>query len=391
MILKAKFFLLLSFVFVVSVSNAKPFQRVVVFSGGGFEFAQFLGAMEALEESDKKPDLIIASCGGAMAAAIVANFKNRELRREFIFSQRFKELLRSARPKDGAIGVSAGYSWLSRRKDEANLKLIPNLFSDYLVEAPENLPLPEMNIPFSQSSIPLIIVGAKVLFQPEQVGQAYKQKLFTEVFFTSPSIEPYLRNIKSQIGSIEDSNVNLLTEINTSAGVMQAARAAATNPMVFPPTKINHEYYVGGSVNLYPLELARELGEEVIMSYGEDFSEYSGVPAVKAAFQFDPNKRLQVVTNLYADWWTDATDRSSALEDPHGFGLKSKFLKFYFYMPTEDKAFDDDITAQMKYGRDRMREAINQSSRNHKCHMRRLNLKNSSEILLRTCGVFVGR
>ncbi len=369
------------------VAETKPFHRVVVFSGGGFEFAQFLGAMEALEESDKKPDLIIASCGGSIAAAIIANFDDPNLRRQFLFSYKFKDFVRSSQANKNILSVSAGYAWLNRRKKEANLNLIPSIFSDYLIEAPVNLPLPEMNISFSSSQIPMIIIGGKVLFTAAQVGQQKKEKLFREIYFTSPQIASYLKDFKSPVGqNFVSSSIALDTEVKTDIGVMLAARAAATNPMVFPPVQISHDYYVGGSINLYPLELARELGEEVIMSFGEDFSEHSGVPVIKAAFQFDANERLRSITNQSANWWTDASDRSSAIEEPYGFGIKNSFMKVYFRMPSEDDIFDKDITAHFKYGKDRMLEAIQQRTQNHKCHVRRLNQKNSSDFLRFSCG-----
>lgn len=375
-----------SFLFAAN-AETKPFHRVVVFSGGGFEFAQFLGAMEALEDSDKKPDLIIASCGGSIAAAIIANFSDPNLRRQFLFSHRFRDFVRSSQANKNILSVSAGRSWLNRRTKEAKLSLIPAIFTDYLIDAPVNLPLPEMNIAFSSSPIPMIIIGGKILFTSTQVGQPKKQKLFREVYFTSPDVGSHLKDFKSPVGrDFDSSSIDLNIEVNTDTGVMQAARAAATNPMIFPPALINHDYYVGGSINLYPLELARELAEEVVMSFGEDFSEYSGVPVIKAAFQFDANERLRSVTNQSANWWTDASDRSSALEEPYGFGIKNTFMSVYFRMPSEDNIFDRDIAAHFKYGKERMLEAIQKKTQNHKCHIRRLNQKNSSDFVRISCG-----
>lgn len=385
----AKIIILLSaFLLGLSAAEAKPFKRAVVFSGGGYEFSQFLGVLNALEEFDKKPDLIIASCGGAVAAALAANFESPEHRNQFLKSDRFRGFVRSTSLDKRYNDFSAGLSWLMRRKDEAENHLIPAIYSDYLINVPQEILLPELNISFSETSIPIIIVGSKVLFRPESVSQKIKQKLYTEVYFTSPDIAQYLKNIKSPIALMNaDSSINLQTEVITNVGVMQAARAAAANPMIIPPTLINGDYFVGGSVNLYPLELARELADEVIMSFGEAFGDYAGTPVVKAAFQFDANKRLLSVTDQYADWWTDSSDRSSFLENKYGFGIKYGFMGLYFRMPQENDQFDSDIMEQFNYGWDRMLESLFQPTPNFKCHIRNLNSKNSSNELRRSCKI----
>ncbi|MDR9778106.1 patatin-like phospholipase family protein, partial [Rhizobium hidalgonense] len=51
--------------------HTKPFNRLLMFSGGGSRFGYYLGAYAALVDHQLIPDIILASCGGSLAAALV--------------------------------------------------------------------------------------------------------------------------------------------------------------------------------------------------------------------------------------------------------------------------------------------------------------------------------
>ena len=54
-----------------SLLESKPYQRVQLFSGGGYRFGYYLGSYAALCEYGLKPDLILATCGGSLASLLV--------------------------------------------------------------------------------------------------------------------------------------------------------------------------------------------------------------------------------------------------------------------------------------------------------------------------------
>lgn len=388
------FYLVSIFLFSISCSDnsqakpsfAKPYKRVAVFAGGGFEFTQFLGMMEALEESGKKPDLIIASCGGGLAATIVANTPDVKSRKDFIMSKAFKDLLRQAVPTSKIGSLWGMYSWYSKRKGEASGKFIPDIFKEYLVNIPNELPVPEFSDGFVKTSIPIIIVGGRALFTPEQVGQNINKKLYREMFFTTPDVAPYLQGKKSPVALLSpQSTIESDVEVVTNYKMTEAARAAITSPFLLPPTLIRGEYLVGGSIDLYPLELARSLGDEVIMTYGEGYSESGNSKIVKASYQYNPNERLQVVHDLSATWWVDFTDRERTLKKKNGLGVVEGTLSASFRMPEDDDAFNTHILAHYEYGKTRTLEALSQKTTNEKCHIRDMNMQNTSPLLRQLC------
>ena len=53
------------------MEKLQKYKRAVVFSGGGSRFAVYGGIFSAMKDMGYEPDLIIGSCGGAMAASII--------------------------------------------------------------------------------------------------------------------------------------------------------------------------------------------------------------------------------------------------------------------------------------------------------------------------------
>ena len=58
----------------------------MVMAGGGFRFGYYLGIYAAMRQLDKTPDLLLASCGGAIAAGIIQHFSDDDQRKEWICS-----------------------------------------------------------------------------------------------------------------------------------------------------------------------------------------------------------------------------------------------------------------------------------------------------------------
>ncbi|MFM8930476.1 MAG: hypothetical protein ACKOS8_01190, partial [Gemmataceae bacterium] len=57
---------------------AKPFTRAIILSGMGLNFVTYLGLSDAALDAGVEPDLVIGASGGAVAAAIIAAYPERE-------------------------------------------------------------------------------------------------------------------------------------------------------------------------------------------------------------------------------------------------------------------------------------------------------------------------
>ena len=59
----------------------------MIMGGGGFRFGIYIGMDAALREAGKAPDVIVASCGGAIAAAIIHNLPEPQAQRDWLASR----------------------------------------------------------------------------------------------------------------------------------------------------------------------------------------------------------------------------------------------------------------------------------------------------------------
>ena len=75
----------------------KPYPTVAVFSGGGTRYALYLGMYAAMQHYDVKPDLLIATCGGSIAANIINSFATDEQRKAFIQSEELYRFVQNTR------------------------------------------------------------------------------------------------------------------------------------------------------------------------------------------------------------------------------------------------------------------------------------------------------
>ena len=116
------------------MNSSIPFQRCMVMAGGAFHFGYYLGAYAALCERALPPDILLASCGGAIAASIIQGLPTDAERKEWLYSPRMYEFWCSlkARQKTTLSGVLVGAA--KRRISNDAARVIPDLFNDYMFE-----------------------------------------------------------------------------------------------------------------------------------------------------------------------------------------------------------------------------------------------------------------
>jgi hypothetical protein len=72
-------------------------------------------------------------------------------------------------------------------------------------------------------------------------------------------------------------------------------------------------HYMGGVVDLFPIELAHRLAHRVVMEFKAPFDQFMSVPAWRAVLGTDANQRLRQVHAQQADVWIDTSDIMQAL------------------------------------------------------------------------------
>ena len=198
---------------------------------------------------------------------------------------------------------------MRRRYSSASAERMADLFNDYMFEIPAQLPLP----PSAQrdEGVSVAIVAGKLLYAKHEAGLPRGvRKLFAEVLFCDARAAALLVDMCSPLHAPQygDNAIaeQLLIDVDMPLG--DAVRAS-----------ICHSHstgdYIGGVVDLFPIEVARQLAGEVIMEIKGGYDKTYGLPAIRTVLGFDGNQRLEHVLQQAADYWFDTSDMEKIFAD----------------------------------------------------------------------------
>jgi predicted acylesterase/phospholipase RssA len=327
----------------------------MVMAGGGFRCGYYLGMYAAAEECGQKPDVLLASCGGAIAAALVHALPSDRERRAWLASADMHRFLRGLQSTPRAALMPAFTSALRRRFDARAAPLIPDLFNDYLFELPA-IPLPAAP---AQPHVALAIIGAKLLFEPEDVGQPRAdRKLYAETVFCDARTAALLDGGDSPV-SLPANAIAERLRTCTDVSMTDAVRASIADMFYFRCHAIGDAHYAGGVIDLFPLELAHRLAPAVIAERKSPFEQQLAVPALRTVFGLDGNARHATAHAHDAAAWVDTRDVSTALR---GSGVIKKMAwrenRIRLVKPGDVAVHAADVERQWRYGYERAMRAL---------------------------------
>ena len=342
-------------------STEQTYQRCLVMAGGGFRFGYYLGIYAACQERGKIPDVILASCGAAIAGTIIHHLPDNAQRLAWLTSPQMHTFWRGlqANPEKSLLKAIGG---VARRALFANdVKRIPDLFQDYLFDIPAVLPLPD-NANYSGAP-DLAIVAGRLLFSKSEVGQLRgKRKLYAETIFSNQRVTNLLEGMSSPLASPEWKHSAVASQLlfETQTPVADAVRASIADMYYFRCHQIGEHHYLGGVLDLFPIEIARKLGREVIMERKGLYNKFIDLPALRLVLGVHGNQRLHKVFQQQADYWVDTADMEQAL-------VKHQISKQLFWLrnrlalriPERHEDFVEMINLQWQYGYRKAMSAFN--------------------------------
>lgn len=331
----------------------------MVLGGGGFRFGIYIGMYAALRQAGKAPDVLLASCGGAIAAAIIHNLPDPEAQRKWLSSEEMYAFWCSLRATRHAALIGTLLRAARRKLSSAPAPVIPDLFNDYLFEIPPQLPFPAAN---GKPEVDVAIIGGKLLFGPEDVGRRRGQrKLYAETIFCNERAAAALRGMTSPLADARWGDHAIAGELLTdsSASVTEAARISISDMIYFRSAPYRGDEYIGGVLDLFPVEIARKLGAEVVMEFKEAFDQVFSIPAWRSVLGVDGNARLRYANSHLADMRIDSSDVSVVLEKQQ-LQQKLDWLRnrIELQMPPSYDIFAQHMRDQWQYGCERAQEAL---------------------------------
>ena len=345
-------------------SDNEQFQRCLVMAGGGFRFGYYLGMYRACQLQGKAPDVIVASCGAAIAGALIRHLPGDEQRLAWISSPQMHAFWRGLQANPD-ISLWRAIRALAGRALFANdARRIPDLFQDYLFDIPPDLPLPpEMSYPAAPA---LAIVAGRLLYGQDEVGTFRGgKKLFAETIFTEPRVAGLLAGMPSPIASDAHKNsvVAPQIEFETQIAVADAVRASIADMYYFRCHQIGEDHYSGGVIDLFPIEIARRLAQEVMMERKGWYDRHIELPALRMVLGINGNQRLQHVLQQEADVWIDTADMETALVQ-HQISKQIQWLRNRIVLRVPER-YDDFVAMvrlQWEYGYQRASQALAQAA-----------------------------
>jgi hypothetical protein len=193
---------------------------------------------------------------------------------------------------------------------QTNSDVVPDLFSLALYDD-DSIPLPFWHKPFADRGPEdphIIVVGGTAAFTPDEIETPRKgRKLYHETYFTDPEIAKLIEGFQSPIGqAYPNSAVALDTKIFTDFSVGDAASISIRDPFLLKPLRRGDQYFIGGNIDLYPLELARHLASEIVMTFNSGMVDFE-LLAIDVTLGYNMNDRLRTITGRSVDHWVDAT------------------------------------------------------------------------------------
>ena len=352
----------------------------MVFAGGGFRFGIYLGLYAAARDAGRAPDVLLATCGGAIAAALVQALPDDAQRKTWLGSPQMYQFWGSLQPAPQASITKALLGAARRKWSRQPAPVVPDLFQNYLFEVPPVLPLPPSA---AVSDVDVVTIGGKLLFGPADVGQARgSRKLFAQTVFGPARATSLAQGMASPFddpgwGAHAVDNT-VLTD--TSMPLEQAARMSITDFYYFPSHRFAGNHYIGGVVDLFPIELAHRLADAVMIEFKESFDQTFSIPAWRAVLGLDGNQRLRQVNGQPADVWFDTSDVTAALpvEQIHK-RLDWRRNRITLALPTDHATYVRYMDAQWQYGYQRGLEALQRPAPGAAAGMRNVDRYNRAQ------------
>jgi predicted acylesterase/phospholipase RssA len=359
------------------MAQIEKYERCMVLAGGGLRFGYYLGMHAAMVRAGSAPDVLLASCGGAIAAAVIGGLPDDAARKAWLSSPSVYAFLCSLQSTPSATIGRALWHAALRRCTVAPAPRIPDLFDDVLFDVGGDLPLP----PLTPGAGPdLAIVGGKLLFDRSEVGQVRGQrKLFAETIFCQSRAAGLLDGMAAPMGAARWGNSAIAPGllIDQAMPLADAVRISMADMYYFSCHGYQGQYYTGGVIDLFPIEIAAALARHIVMERKAPFRQLLAIPALRAVLGINGNERLREVHEQDIDVWIDSSDVEQVLR---AVGTQKKLCwsdnRIRLVPPPDYAAYVRDVDLQWEYGFQRAQEAVAARAAGHAAPMRLMNKYN---------------
>jgi hypothetical protein len=276
----------------------KKYRRCLVLAGGGGRLGVHLGFHAAAVEAGLPPDVLLGTCGGALVAALIHSEPDPARQLALLAGPEMYRFWCAVQPRDPA-DLGAALAGVARRAfDLRHAHLVPDLDREALFKVTGQWPTPHWR---SDGVSPdVVLLGARLLPASNDVGQARAGRPLMEAVAIGPARAcALLANAASAVGSgpHEGSAVaqKLATAEAQAISLSDAVRISVTDMIYLPTAEAAGARWLGGAVDLMPVELAAKLAEDVWIDLKDPVPRWTMAPAWRAVLGFNAQRRQRQI------------------------------------------------------------------------------------------------
>ncbi len=267
----------------------EKYKRCLVLAGGGGRLGVHLGTVAAACEAGRAPDVILGTCGGALIAALVHAEPDPARQLALLGGPAMYRFWCGVRARAARSVLAAAAALLGRAVDPRLAPRVPDLDREALFEVTAAWPALAWG-----DGVDVALLGARLLHAPAQVGERRASRhLFETTVIGSGRTGALLAGAPAGHGAAVARTLATLAPADLS--LCDAARISLTDMIYLPPAEAVGARWLGGAVDLMPVELAARLADEVWIDRKDAVSRWTIGPAWRAVLGMDgPARQRQV-------------------------------------------------------------------------------------------------
>ncbi|MEY8689082.1 MAG: patatin-like phospholipase family protein [Leptothrix sp. (in: b-proteobacteria)] len=342
----------------------KKYGRCLVLAGGGGRLGTHLGTYAAACEAGAAPDLVLGTCGGALIAALIHAESDPARQLDFLAGPEMYRFWCSARTRR-EVSVPVALAGLIRRAlDRRHAPYVPDLDRDALFEFTGHWPSLEWRK--DGAGTDAVLLGARILYPPTEVGRRRAGRALLEPVAIGPLRAcSLLEGTPCPTGSGPHVNSaiepNMATLRASELPLQDAVRISLTDMVYLQPTEAAGARWLGGVVDLMPVELASRLADEVWTDHKDPVPRWTMAPAWRAVLGIDAGRRQRQVDLADVALRVDNRGLSQALPESvleRRLALSRSGLQLILHACASESDYRRVILAQFNEGRRRTLAAI---------------------------------
>jgi hypothetical protein len=334
----------------------------------------YLGMHQALVAHGIVPDVVLGSCGGAIAATLLHLLADPKDQLEWLSSPAVYHYWQGFTTGPHASVYQATRGAIARYFNAPTPSDAYTLSQEYLFEIPaQTLPWPD---PKNAHTPDIVTMGARYLPtqndppqppQPTQPTQPTQQpappapQWQETAFCHAPKALQLLNNAPAAMvgGRYPASRIQPTIAARDDAPLTVLADISVRDMYYFQPRQWSGNMFIGGAINLIPIELAHRLAHRVVIETKAQANPFLLAPAWRNVWGVDAHTRIQAANAHPAHLRIDTRNFQQAIDKPL-LTQRIDWLRRELRLraPPTHRAYVQALRQQWDYGYAQTRTAI---------------------------------